>query len=50
MARQVNADMFIELTDLVRKRRNLVKTMEKCNPEDDIIPMLKKTKTQPVDY
>ena len=35
MARQVNADMFIELTDLVRKRRNLVKTMEKCNPEDD---------------
>ncbi len=35
MARQVNADMFIELTDLVRRRRNLVKTMEKCNPEDD---------------
>lgn len=50
MARQVNADMFIELTDLVRKRRNLVKTMEKCNPEDDNNTDVKKDKTQPIDY
>jgi hypothetical protein len=32
MARQVNADMLIELTDLVKKRRQLVKLMEECNP------------------
>jgi GTP pyrophosphokinase len=44
MARQVNADMFIELTDLVRRRRNLVKTMEKCNPEDDNNTDVKKDK------
>ncbi|MGI6338067.1 MAG: hypothetical protein ACOXZV_01655 [Bacteroidales bacterium] len=50
MARQVNADMFIELTDLVRRRRNLVKTMEKCNPEDDNNTDVKKDKTQPIDY
>jgi hypothetical protein len=28
MAREVNADMLIELTDLVRRRRKLVKIME----------------------
>ncbi len=44
MARQVNADMFIELTDLLRRRRNLVKTMEKCNPEDDNNTDVKKDK------
>jgi len=35
MASQVNADMFIELTDLVRRRRKLVKIMEECNPEEN---------------
>ncbi|HBC80335.1 MAG TPA: hypothetical protein DCZ51_17020, partial [Bacteroidales bacterium] len=35
MAREVNSDMLIELTDLVRRRRKLVKILEKCNPEED---------------
>jgi GTP pyrophosphokinase len=35
MARQVNEDMVKELTDLVRRRRKLVKIMEECNPEED---------------
>lgn len=34
MAREVNADMLIELTDLVERRRKLVKIMEKLNPEE----------------
>jgi hypothetical protein len=33
MAREVNADMLIELTDLVRRRRKLVKILEELNPE-----------------
>ena len=37
MAREVNADMLIELTDLVRRRRKLVEIMEKLNPEEDKI-------------
>ena len=32
MAQQVNYDMLIELTDLVRRRRQLVKIMKECNP------------------
>jgi GTP pyrophosphokinase len=32
MARQVNADMLIELTDLVTRRRKLLKIMEECGP------------------
>ena len=36
MARQVNDDMVKELTDLVRRRRKLVKIMEECKPEEDI--------------
>ncbi len=35
MAQKVNADMVIELTDLVRRRRRFVKIMEECNPEGD---------------
>jgi (p)ppGpp synthase/HD superfamily hydrolase len=35
MAREVNADMLIELTDLVKRRRKLVKIMEELNPEED---------------
>jgi (p)ppGpp synthase/HD superfamily hydrolase len=35
MAREVNADMLIELTDLVRRRRKLVKILEEFNPEED---------------
>ena len=35
MAQKVNADMVIELTDLVRRRRRLVKIMEECNPEGE---------------
>jgi len=31
MAQQVNKDMLIELTDLVKKRRQLVKIMEDCS-------------------
>jgi len=30
MARQVNADMVIELTDLVKKRRELIRKIEAC--------------------
>ena len=37
MAREVNADMLIELTDLVKRRRKLVEIMEKLNPEEDKI-------------
>ncbi len=37
MARKVNADMLIELTDLVERRRKLVKIMEKLNPEENKI-------------
>ena len=37
MAREVNSDMLIELTDLVRRRRKLVKILEECNPEEDKI-------------
>jgi (p)ppGpp synthase/HD superfamily hydrolase len=33
MAREVNADMLVELTDLVRRRRKLVKILEEFNPE-----------------
>jgi GTP pyrophosphokinase len=36
MAQQVNYDMLIELTDLVRRRRQLVKIMKECNPEKSI--------------
>jgi (p)ppGpp synthase/HD superfamily hydrolase len=32
MALQVNKDMVIELTDLVRRRRQLIKLMEECGP------------------
>ena len=35
MAQEVNADMLIELTDLVRRRRKLVKIMEELNPEGE---------------
>jgi len=35
MALQVNEDMVKELTDLVRRRRKLVKILEECNPEED---------------
>ena len=35
MAQQVNADMLIELTDLVKRRRKLVKILEDCNPEGE---------------
>jgi GTP pyrophosphokinase len=35
MAREVNADMLIELTDLVKRRRKLVKILEECNPEEE---------------
>jgi len=34
MAREVNADMLIELTDLVKRRRMLVKIMEVFKPEE----------------
>jgi len=34
MAMEVNADMLIELTDLVKRRRMLVKIMEVCRPEE----------------
>jgi GTP pyrophosphokinase len=34
MAAQVNAYMLIELTDLVKKRRMLVKIMEECKSEE----------------
>jgi len=37
MAREVNADMLFELTDLVKRRRKLVEIMEKLNPEEDKI-------------
>jgi len=37
MAREVNTDMLIELTDLVRRRRKLVKILEECNPEEEKI-------------
>ena len=33
MAQEVNDDMFKELTDLVTRRRKLVKIMEECTPE-----------------
>jgi (p)ppGpp synthase/HD superfamily hydrolase len=33
MAREVNADMLVELTDLVKRRRKLVKILEEFNPE-----------------
>ncbi len=32
MAEQVNEDMVKELTDLVARRRKLLKIIEKCNP------------------
>jgi (p)ppGpp synthase/HD superfamily hydrolase len=32
MAKEVNGDMEIELTDLVKRRRKLVKILEKCDP------------------
>jgi GTP pyrophosphokinase len=32
MAQQVNYDMLTELTDLVRRRRQMVKIMRECNP------------------
>lgn len=35
MAEQVDANMFIELTDLVKRRRRILKIMEKCNPEGE---------------
>jgi (p)ppGpp synthase/HD superfamily hydrolase len=35
MAREVNADMLIELTDLVKRRRKLVKIMENYSPEGE---------------
>jgi GTP pyrophosphokinase len=35
MAQEVNADMVVELTDLVRRRRKLVKIMEELNPEGE---------------
>jgi (p)ppGpp synthase/HD superfamily hydrolase len=37
MAREVNADMLIELTDLVKRRRKLVEIMGKLNPEENKI-------------
>ena len=37
MAQQVNADMLKELTDLVKRRRQLVKILEKCSPEEEKI-------------
>lgn len=36
MAREVNPDMLIELTDLVRRRRKLVKILEELNPGEGI--------------
>jgi len=33
MAREVNADMLIELTDLVKRRRKLVQILKELNPE-----------------
>jgi (p)ppGpp synthase/HD superfamily hydrolase len=33
MAAQVNEDMVIELTDLVKRRRQLVKIMQECKPD-----------------
>jgi GTP pyrophosphokinase len=36
MAQQVNYDMLIELTDLVRRRRQLVKIMKECDPGKSI--------------
>jgi len=35
MAQEVNDDMFRELTDLVTRRRKLVKIMEECKPEEE---------------
>ncbi len=35
MAQEVNADMVVELTDLVRRRRKLVKILEELNPEGE---------------
>jgi (p)ppGpp synthase/HD superfamily hydrolase len=35
MAQEVNADMLIELTDLVKRRRKLVKIMEDYGPEGE---------------
>jgi (p)ppGpp synthase/HD superfamily hydrolase len=35
MAQLVNDDMVKELTDLVARRRKLLKIMEECNPESD---------------
>jgi len=35
MAQQVNADMLKELTDLVNRRRQLVKILEECRPEEE---------------
>jgi len=35
MAEQVNYNMFIELTDLIKSRRRILKIMEKCNPEEE---------------
>lgn len=35
MAREVNSDMLIELTDLVRRRRKLVKILQEFNPEGE---------------
>jgi GTP pyrophosphokinase len=35
MAQEVNSDMLIELTDLVRRRRKMVKIMEESNPCED---------------
>jgi len=32
MAQEVNNDMFIELTDLVARRRKLIRIIEECNP------------------
>jgi len=37
MAREVNADMLIELTDLVERRRKLVKILEEFNPDGEKI-------------
>jgi len=37
MAREVNTDMLIELTDLVRRRRKLVKILEEFNPDGEKI-------------
>jgi GTP pyrophosphokinase len=33
MAAEVNTDMLIELTDLVKRRRQLVKIMQECGPD-----------------